>query len=183
MVMTHYMELLAANQPWNLLMFMALPVILAETIAITELYLLYRRKFSGRVRTINRIAGIASGVVFAAIILYLLPNAVVPITAGGEWRTFIDVFAVLVYLLSGVPLILVALQDLGLIQRKLSDEKKLGWHVSYIAAFLVLGHLAMIAGMTDPTIFGYDGAATHGEVHSEIQTPLPSQVVSPHSGH
>jgi hypothetical protein len=34
---THYMGLLAANQPWNLLLFMAVPVILAETIAVTEL--------------------------------------------------------------------------------------------------------------------------------------------------
>ena len=37
MAMTHYMELLAVRQPWNLLLFMALPVILAETLAITEL--------------------------------------------------------------------------------------------------------------------------------------------------
>jgi hypothetical protein len=35
--MTHYMELLAVNQPWNLILFMAIPVTLAETIAITEL--------------------------------------------------------------------------------------------------------------------------------------------------
>ena len=29
MNMTHYMELLAVNQPWNLLIFMAIPVVLA----------------------------------------------------------------------------------------------------------------------------------------------------------
>ena len=40
MSMTHYMELLATNQPWNLILFMAIPVILAETVAITELFLL-----------------------------------------------------------------------------------------------------------------------------------------------
>ena len=39
MTMTHYMELLAENQPWNLLLFMAIPIVLAETIAITELYM------------------------------------------------------------------------------------------------------------------------------------------------
>ena len=43
MNMTHYMELLAVNQPWNLIIFMAIPVILAETLAITELYLLFTR--------------------------------------------------------------------------------------------------------------------------------------------
>ena len=47
MNMTHYMELLATNQPWNLIIFMAIPVILAETLAITELYLLFSRKFEG----------------------------------------------------------------------------------------------------------------------------------------
>ena len=39
--MTHYMGLLAVNQPWNLLIFMALPVVLAETLAITELAILF----------------------------------------------------------------------------------------------------------------------------------------------
>jgi hypothetical protein len=38
------MELLATNQPWNLILFMAIPVILAETVAITELYILFTRK-------------------------------------------------------------------------------------------------------------------------------------------
>ena len=36
MPMTHYMELLATNQPWNLILFMAIPVVLAETVVITE---------------------------------------------------------------------------------------------------------------------------------------------------
>jgi hypothetical protein len=38
MNMTHYMELLAANQPWNLIIFMAIPIVLAETIALHSLY-------------------------------------------------------------------------------------------------------------------------------------------------
>ena len=47
MNMTHYMELLAVNQPWNLIAFMAIPVVLAETVAITELYLLHSRNYEG----------------------------------------------------------------------------------------------------------------------------------------
>jgi hypothetical protein len=54
MTMTHYMELLATNQPWNLLMFMAVPVILAETLAITELAVLFSHATTGFVRTLNR---------------------------------------------------------------------------------------------------------------------------------
>ncbi|MDR0565183.1 MAG: hypothetical protein LBG78_09665 [Azoarcus sp.] len=164
MTMTHYMELLAVNQPLNLLLFMALPVVLAETVAISELYLLYTRRLDGVARHINKVAGIAAGITFTGIIAYLLPNAVIPITQKGEWRTFLDIFAVGMYLLSGLPLILVALQDLGLIHKRLPDEEKLGWHAGCIAAFLILGHLAMIAGMTDPSVFGYQPPASAHEM-------------------
>ena len=153
MNMTHYMELLATNQPWNLIIFMAIPVVLAETVAITELYMLFTRQFDGRVRTLNRLAGITSGVVFIGIIAYLTHTAVVPITIAGEWRTLVDVVAVNGYLLSGVPMVLVALLDLGLIHKKETDQRKLGWHAAYISAFLILAHVAMIAGMMNPGLF------------------------------
>ena len=39
MYSTHYMDLLMQNSPWNLIYFMAIPVVLAETVAITELLL------------------------------------------------------------------------------------------------------------------------------------------------
>jgi len=158
MTMTHYMELLAANQPWNLILFMGIPVVLAETVAITELYLLYKHLFSGPVRWLNKLAGIAVGLYFAGVIIYLIPHAVVPITRNSEWRTGVDMLAVGCYLAGGLPLVLVALQELGLIQRHLSAEKKLAWHLIWIALFLVLGHVAMIAGMADPTVFGYQAA-------------------------
>ena len=61
MSMTHYMELLAVNQPWNLILFMAIPVALAETVAITELYILYTRAYDGVARRVNRICSIAVG--------------------------------------------------------------------------------------------------------------------------
>ena len=32
MVMTNYMDLLAQNQPWNLILFMVVPVVLAESL-------------------------------------------------------------------------------------------------------------------------------------------------------
>ena len=97
MNMTHYMELLATNQPWNLIIFMAIPVVLAETVAITELYLLYTRKFDGWVRNLNRAAGILVGLYFIGVIAYLLVNAVLPITQAGAWRTVIDVIAFVGY--------------------------------------------------------------------------------------
>ena len=159
MNMTHYMELLATNQPWNLIIFMAIPVVLAETVAITELYILYTRKLHGWVRNLNRIAGIVVGLYFIGIIAYLLVNAVMPITKAGEWRTVIDVIAVSTYLIGGIPMVLIAMQDLGIIHKGASEEKKLGYHAIYVAVFLVFAHLAMIAGMTDPALFGYQGEA------------------------
>ena len=83
MNMTHYMELLAVNQPWNLLLFMAVPVVLAETVAISELWLLWSRVYQGPVRTLNRAASILGGVYFLGVFLYLATTAVVPLTSGG----------------------------------------------------------------------------------------------------
>ena len=162
MNMTHYMQLLADNQPWNLLIFMAIPVVLAETLAITELYLLFTRKLQGTVHTINRYTGIVVGAYFVGVIVYLMNNAVLPITASGQWRTFIDVVAVLSYLISGLPLIWIALQEVGLVNKQLAAEAKLKIHAICVALFLVFGHIAMIAGMTDPSLFGYE---SHSSEH------------------
>jgi uncharacterized membrane protein YiaA len=158
------MELLASNQPWNLLIFMAVPVILAETLAISELYLLYTGRFEGALRKLNRFVGIVVGIYFLGVIIYLLINAVVPITKQGEWRGIIDITAVGTYLLSGVPLILVALLELGLLARKKSARDKLALHVTFVALFLVFGHIAMIAGMADPYIFQGE-PASHMQHH------------------
>lgn len=155
MLMTHYMELLASNQPWNLLIFMALPVVLAETVAITELYILYTRKFDTWVRQVNRIASILVGITFVGIIAYLMFTAVIPITSAGAWRTWIDVVAVSTYMIGGVPMVLLALQELGLIHRAESEERRLARHATYVAVFLVFAHIAMVAGMMDPGILGY----------------------------
>lgn len=155
MSMTHYMELLAVNQPWNLLIYMAIPVVLAETLAITELYLLFTRNWSGAIHAVNRFVGIAVGLYFCGVIAYLTINAVVPITKAGEWRSIIDVIAVGCYLIGGLPLICIALQELGLINRGASQNQKIKVHAVCVALFLVFGHIAMIAGMLDPALFGY----------------------------
>ena len=162
MNMTHYMELLAVNQPWNLIIFMAIPVILAETLAITELYLLFTRKFNGAVYYLNKFSGIAVGIYFVGIIYYIMTRAVMPITQAGEWRTVIDMIAVGTYVIAGLPLIWIALQEFGLVNKALDQMGKLKVHAICIALFLVFGHIAMIAGMLDPSILGYQGGVSHG---------------------
>lgn len=152
MNMTHYMELLATNQPWNLLIFMAVPVILAETIAVSELYILFTRNLKGAVRKVNKMAGILVGFYFLIIFFYLFFKAVIPITIAGQWRTIIDVIAVGFYLLGVVPLFGISLLELGLIARYKGEEGKLKIHATFVAIFLIVAHIAMIFGMMSPSL-------------------------------
>ena len=163
--MTHYMALLADNQPWNLVLFMAIPVILAETLAIAELYILYTRNFTGTARRVSRVAGMVAGVYMVGVLGYLTWTAVVPLTMAGEWRGIADVLAVGGYLLAGLPLIGIGALEFGILGRGKSDEENLKLHAIFVAIFLVLAHVAMIFGMIDPTILGWDGGATM--VHTE----------------
>ena len=163
MSMTHYMQLLAENQPWNLLIFMAVPIILAETVVVTELYILYTRNFSGIVRWVNKWAGIVVGFYFAAVFAYLLVTAAVPLTTGGGWRGWIDVTAVGFYLSGVIPLLGIALLEVGVIAGDRSPEQKLMIHAGLVALFLVLGHVAMVFGMLDPALTADTAAIpTHG---------------------
>ncbi|HEX2926547.1 MAG TPA: DUF6803 family protein [Ruminiclostridium sp.] len=151
--MTHYMQLLASNQPWNLLLFMAIPVICAETIAVTELAILFTRNLSGGLRKVNKFTGIFAGLYFTGVFIYLFFNAVIPLTVNGEWRGFGDVVAVGFYLSGIIPLLGMALLDMNLIGRKRNEIGKLKLHVIFVGIFLVVAHIAMIFGMIDPSLF------------------------------
>lgn len=155
MSMTHYMELLATNQPWNLILFMAIPVILAETVAITELFILFSRRLDGSLHRLNRIASILGGIYFVGVFGYLMLNTVIPLTASGGWRGPADVIAVGFYLAGIVPLAGLALLDLSLIGLHLDPQARLKRHASFVALFLVVAHVAMIFGMLDPAILGW----------------------------
>ncbi len=165
MSMTHYMELLAVNQPWNLILYMAIPVILAEAVAITELFILLSRQYHGGLRSINRIASIIGGVYFTGVFIYLMLNAVIPLTVTGGWRGPADVIAVLSYLAGIVPLLGMALLDIGLIGRKLDTENRMKRHAIFVAVFLVVAHVAMIFGMLDPMLLMSGSGEMHGMHH------------------
>jgi hypothetical protein len=160
MNMTHYMELLAVHQPRNLLVFMALPVVLAETLAITELALLFRRTgLPAWVGSTSRVAGLIAGPVMLAIFLHLMLNAVIPLTLSGGWRGPADVIAVGFYLAGVVPLVGITLVELGVIGADAASALK--WHATFIAVFLVVAHVAMIFGMLDPSVLGYQMQHAH----------------------
>jgi hypothetical protein len=169
MEMTHYMQLLADNQPWNLIMFMAIPVILAETIAVTELYILFTRNVSGISKKINSIAGALVGTYFLGVFIYLLLNAVIPLTQTNGWRGFADIVAVGSYLLGVIPLGGLALLEFGVIKKNASTEDKLKTHAIFVAIFLVVAHIAMIFGMLNPTLFGWTPAQVSSPTMNMMQ--------------
>lgn len=154
MDMTHYMSLLAANQPWNLIIFMAIPVICAETLTITEFFIIFNRIENGGIKTLNKIVGIFDGFYFTGIFIYLLFNAVIPLTNTGRWHTWVDVVAVGFYLSGVVFLLPIALMELNIIFKNKTPESKMKIHFILVGGFLVVAHVAMIFGMVNPEIIG-----------------------------
>ena len=152
MNMTHYMSLLADNQPWNLLIFMAIPVICAESLTISEFFILFNRTKSGGLRTFNKIVGIFDGLFFTGIFIYLFSSVVIPLTSAGGWHGIIDVLAVSFYLCGVVFLLPISLMELGLIFKNKTAEEKMKIHFILIGGFLVVTHVAMIFGMVNPEL-------------------------------
>ena len=152
MNMTHYMELLATNQPWNLIIFMAIPVICAETLAITELIILFTRNLKGKAKAINKVTGIFAGLYFLGIFAYLFVTAVIPLTTTGGWRGPADIIAVGFYLIGVVPFLGIFLLEIGAIARRRDEVGKLKLHAIFVGIFLVVAHIAMIFGMLNPEL-------------------------------
>jgi hypothetical protein len=156
-MMTHYMELLASNQPWNLLLFMAIPVIMAEYIAVSELYLLFTRKTDGLVKTLNKYVGIVLGFYFLGVFIYLFQTAVIPLTTANAWRGIADIIAVGFYLAGVIPLFGISLLEMGFIMKGKTEDQKLKLHAMFVGIFLIVAHIAMIFGMLDPEVLGWMG--------------------------
>lgn len=149
MDMTHYMELLATNQPWNLLIFMAIPVILAETLTATEFFVIFGRLYDGPLRLFNKIVGIALGFYFLGIFVYLITQVVPQII----WRGYSDIIAVGFYLSGVIFLFGIALLELGLLAKNTEKDAKMKLHFLLLIGFLVVAHIAMIFGMLNPALF------------------------------
>ncbi|WP_371379108.1 DUF6803 family protein [Sporomusa aerivorans] len=153
MTMTHYMELLAVNQPWNLIIYMVIPVALAEALVATEFFTVFLRGANaGAWRTWNKWIGIVLGFYFLGIFLNLMITTV----PGIEWRGAADILAVGAYLSGVVPLFSIALLELGVIGKGKSEDEKMKLHFILLTVFLVVAHVAMVFGMVDPTVMGWN---------------------------
>lgn len=161
MNMTHYMELLAVNQPWNLIIYMAIPVILAEALVATEFFVLFNHLKSGAIRTWNKWIGIVLGFYFMGIFLKLGITVVPHI----EWRGAADILAVGSYLSGVIPLFAIALLELGVIGANKTADEKMKLHFILLTVFLVVAHVAMVFGMLDPQILGWNQGAPAPMMH------------------
>lgn len=145
--MTNYMELIMTNQPFNLIFFMAIPVILAESLVFTEFYILWRgERLSAGISNVSKCLGIIIGIYFALVVIYL-SLSVLPAL---EWRGLLDKIAVMSYLLGVVPLMGITLLEIGLVGKNLDVKTRRQAHFLLLTVFLILSHVAMILGMTEP---------------------------------
>ena len=152
MVMTNYMGLIAANQPWNLIMFMAIPMGTAEILVMTEFFTLYYGQGKNLAwRAWNRWLGILLGIYYLGIVIYLLTNVIPTV----EWKGIIDVIAVWGYILGVIPMFGITLTEWNIIGKGTDERGKAKLHAILLIIFLILGHIAMIFGMLDPQLGCY----------------------------
>lgn len=161
--MTNYMELIMSNQPWNLIFFMAIPVTLAESLVVTEFYCLYRNE-SSIWQKLNRQLGIIVGLYFTAIFCYFMIN----IFPELEWRGGLDKVAVIAYLAGVVPLLSITLLELGVLGKSLGDKVRRQVHFLLLTGFLVVSHIAMIFGMTEPEMPMTHEHMNHEHMHDHM---------------
>lgn len=161
MTMTHYMELLAVNQPWNLIIYMVIPVALAEALVATEFFTVFLRGLGNSAwRTWNKRIGILLGFYFLGVFL----NLMITVVPSIEWRGAADILAVGSYLSGVIPLFSIALLELGVIGKGKTEDEKMKLHFILLTVFLVVAHVAMVFGMVDPTIMGWSPHAAGGHM-------------------
>lgn len=152
MVMTHYMELLSLHEPWFLILFMLVPMVLAETILAAGAFsLFYKDSRSEKWDSLSHVCGLILGVFFIVATVYIVTSYVPTI----QWRGPIDYISIWAYVLGVIPAVLILLQELGIIFKGLDTTAKIKKHIVLMILFVLFTHLAMVFGMADPQLAGY----------------------------
>ena len=152
MVMTHYMELLSLHEPWFLILFMLVPMVLAETILAAGAFsLLYKDSRSEKWDSLSHVCGLILGVFFIVATVYIVTSYVPTI----QWRGPIDYISIWAYVLGVIPAVLILLEELGIIFKGLDTTAKIKKHIVLMILFVLFTHLAMVFGMADPQLAGY----------------------------
>ena len=152
MVMTHYMELLSLHEPWFLILFMLVPMVLAETILASGAFsLLYKDSRSEKWDSLSHVCGLILGVFFIVATVYIVTSYVPTI----QWRGPIDYISIWAYVLGVIPAVLILLQELGIIFKSSDSTAEIKKHIVLMILFVLFTHLAMVFGMADPQLAGY----------------------------
>lgn len=150
--MTHYMELLSLHEPWFLILFMLVPMVLAETILASGAFsLLYKDSRSEKWDSLSHVCGLILGVFFIVATVYIVTSYVPTI----QWRGPIDYISIWAYVLGVIPAVLILLQELGIIFKSSDATAKIKKHIVLMILFVLFTHLAMVFGMADPQLAGY----------------------------
>lgn len=152
MLMTQYMSLLMANSPYNLIFFMVVPMVIAETIAITEIVLLFSSKPLLKVHSLNSICTFISGIVMLVLVFLFIKELVLPANEQNLWKGWIDYASALLFMVAVVPLVLMSLLQVNLIFRKANNRTKMAVKIVLLSIYLVTSHAAMVFGMLDPAL-------------------------------
>lgn len=152
MLMTQYMSLLMANSPYNLIFFMVVPMVIAETIAITEIVLLFSSKPLLKVHSLNSICTFISGIVMLVLGFLFIKELVLPANEQNLWKGWIDYASALLFMVAVVPLVLMSLLQVNLIFRKANNRTKMAVKIVLLSIYLVTSHAAMVFGMLDPAL-------------------------------
>lgn len=150
--MTHYMELLSLHEPWFLILFMLVPMVLAETILASGAFsLLYKDSRSEKWDSLSHVCGLILGVFFIVATVYIVTSYVPTI----QWRGPIDYISIWAYVLGVIPAVLILLQELGIIFKSSDSTAKIKKYIVLMILFVLFTHLAMVFGMADPQLAGY----------------------------
>lgn len=152
MLMTQYMSLLMANSPYNLIFFMVVPMVIAETIAITEIVLLFSSKPLLKVHSLNSICTFISGIVMLVLVFLFIKGLVLPANEQNLWKGWIDYASALLFMVAVIPFVLMSLLQVNLIFRKANKRTKMAVKIVLLSIYLVTSHAAMVFGMLDPAL-------------------------------
>lgn len=146
------MSLLMANSPYNLIFFMVVPMVIAETIAITEIVLLFSSKPLLKVHSLNSICTFISGIVMLVLGFLFIKELVLPANEQNLWNGWIDYASALLFMVAVVPLVLMSFLQVNLIFRKANKRTKMAVKIVLLSIYLVTSHAAMVFGMLDPAL-------------------------------
>lgn len=152
MVMSTYMDLLGLHAPWFLILFMVIPMTLAELILAAEIFSLLKGQPSkSSWNAFKKVSSLALSLVFIFLFLYLVLYFVPSVSLKGP----LDSLSIYSYLLAILPAIYLLAMECGFIGKHWDEERQGVRHAVTVFVFVALTHLAMVFGMLDPQLGGY----------------------------